>query len=71
MDVMKHVSASANDSTTPTVHVESPDITSTLIEKVVDVSNFDDIKRPSNKKKNVQDVLLHIQSMAENSVLLV
>jgi hypothetical protein len=69
MDVMKHVSASANDSTTPTVHVESPDIT--LIEKVVDVSNFDDIKRPSNKKKNVQDVLLHIQSMAENSVLLV
>jgi hypothetical protein len=36
----------------------------------MNVSNFNNIK-PLNKKLKVQNISLHIQSVAENSILLV
>jgi hypothetical protein len=57
--IMKYVFVNANDSTTPTMHVESLDITTTYMENEVEMSNFDDIK-PSNRNLKVKDISLHI-----------
>jgi hypothetical protein len=42
---MKHVLASANDSTTSTTSIESPDITTNFIENVAEVYNSNNIKQ--------------------------
>jgi hypothetical protein len=49
---MKHVSAIANDFTTPTMLIDSSNIITTYTENTLEVSNSNNIK-PSNKKTKV------------------
>jgi hypothetical protein len=63
---MKNVLASITNFRIPTKSLESLNINTTYM----NVSNFNNIK-PLNKKLKVQNISLHIQSVAENSILLV